>query len=199
VSHSVAAEMRERIDFLYRSESRGVLATLVRLLRDFDLAKEALQDAFTAATEQWPRDGIPANPRAWLISAGRFKTIDRLRRRAKLDSMLGAIAARLDDRAPDPAEQDDQSFEDDRLRLIFTCCHPALPPDAQVAMTLREVCGLTTEEIAHAFLTGPPGPAHRRPPPGVAAGSAGPAGVDAAPGFTPGCAHIRGRRADTPG
>jgi RNA polymerase sigma-70 factor, ECF subfamily len=162
VSHGGAAGLRERIDRLYRSESRRVLATLIRLLGDFDLAEEALQDAFMAAMEQWPRDGIPANPRAWLISTGRFKAIDRLRRRARFDTMLGELAARLDDRAaPDPAEQDDDSVEDDRLRLIFTCCHPTLSPDAQVAMTLREVCGLTTEEIARAFLTGPPTVAQR--------------------------------------
>jgi RNA polymerase sigma-70 factor, ECF subfamily len=162
VSHGDAPGPRERIDALYRSESRRVLATLIRLLGDFDLAEEALQDAFTAAMEQWPRDGTPANPRAWLISTGRFKAIDRLRRRARFDAMLGELAARLDDQpAPDPAEQDDRLLEDDRLRLIFTCCHPALPPDAQVAMTLREVCGLTTEEIAAAFLTGPPTVAQR--------------------------------------
>jgi RNA polymerase sigma-70 factor (ECF subfamily) len=162
VSDGDAAGPRERIERLYRSESRQVLATLIRLLGDFDLAEEALQDAFTAALEQWPRDGAPANPRAWLISTGRFKAIDRLRRRARFDAMLGELAARLDDRAgPDPAERDDLVLEDDRLRLIFTCCHPALPPDAQVAMTLREVCGLTTEEIAGAFLTGPPTVAQR--------------------------------------
>jgi RNA polymerase sigma-70 factor (ECF subfamily) len=162
VSHGDAPGPRERIDALYRSESRRVLATLIRLLGDFDLAEEALQDAFTAAMEQWPRDGTPANPRAWLISTGRFKAIDRLRRRARFDAMLGELAARLDHQpAPDPAEQDDQLLEDDRLRLIFTCCHPALPPDAQVAMTLREVCGLTTEEIAAAFLTSPPAVAQR--------------------------------------
>jgi len=162
VSHGVAGELRERIDRLYRSESRRVLATLIRLLGDFDLAEEALQDAFMAAMEQWPRDGMPANPRAWLISTGRFKSIDRLRRRARFDTMLGELAARLDDRAaPDPAEQDDDILEDDRLRLIFTCCHPALSPDAQVAMTLREVCGLTMEEIARAFLTSPPTVAQR--------------------------------------
>jgi RNA polymerase sigma-70 factor (ECF subfamily) len=162
VSHDVAAELRERIDRLHRSESRRILATLIRLLGDFDLAEEALQDAYMAAMEQWPRDGMPANPRAWLISTGRFKAIDRLRRRARFDAMLGELAARLDDRAaPDPAEQDDHAVEDDRLRLIFTCCHPALSPDAQVAMTLREVCGLTTEEIARAFLTGPPTVAQR--------------------------------------
>jgi RNA polymerase sigma-70 factor (ECF subfamily) len=162
VSCGGADDPRARIDRLYRTESRRVLATLVRLLGDFDLAEEALQDAFTAATERWPRDGVPANPRAWLISAGRFKAIDRLRRRARFDAVLGELAARLDDRpAADPADQDDQTLEDDRLRLIFVCCHPALPPDAQVAMTLREVCGLTTEEIARAFLTGPPTVAQR--------------------------------------
>jgi RNA polymerase sigma-70 factor, ECF subfamily len=162
VSQDAAPELRERIDSLYRSESRKVLATLIRLLGDFDLAEEALQDAFVAAVERWPRDGPPANPRAWLISTGRFKAIDRLRRRARFDRMLGELAARLDDRpAPDPAEQDDQALEDDRLRLIFTCCHPALSPDAQVAMTLREVCGLTTEEIARAFLSTPPTVAQR--------------------------------------
>jgi RNA polymerase sigma-70 factor, ECF subfamily len=161
VSHGDAGP-RERIDRLYRAESRRVLATLIRLLGDFDLAEEALQDAFTAAMEQWPRDGVPASPRAWLISTGRFKAIDRLRRRARFDAMLGELAARLDERAaPDPADLDDHHLEDDRLRLVFTCCHPALPPDAQVAMTLREVCGLTTEEIAGAFLTGPPTVAQR--------------------------------------
>jgi RNA polymerase sigma-70 factor, ECF subfamily len=162
VSHGDAAGPRERIDRLYRTESRRVLAALIRLLGDFDLAEEALQDAFMAATEQWSRDGVPANPRAWLISTGRFKAIDRLRRRARFDALLGELAARLDEQAaPDPAELDDQALEDDRLRLVFTCCHPALPPDAQVAMTLREVCGLTTEEIAGAFLTGPPTVAQR--------------------------------------
>jgi RNA polymerase sigma-70 factor, ECF subfamily len=155
-------EPRRRIDELYRSESRRVLATLIRLLGDFDLAEEALQDAFVAAVERWPREGTPANPRAWLISTGRFKAIDRLRRRARFDRALGELAARLEDRAaPDPADLDDQGLEDDRLRLIFTCCHPALPPDAQVAMTLREVCGLTTEQIARAFLTRPPTVAQR--------------------------------------
>src|SRR5688572_21951515 len=153
---------RAAVDAVYRAESRRVLATLIRLLGDFDLAEEALQDAFVAAVERWPRDGTPANPRAWLISTGRFKAIDRLRRRSRFDSLLGELAARLDDQAAaDPADQDDQGLEDDRLRLIFTCCHPALPPDAQVAMTLRAVCGLTTEEIARAFLTGPPTVAQR--------------------------------------
>jgi RNA polymerase sigma-70 factor, ECF subfamily len=161
VSHRAEAELRQRIDGLYRSESRQILATLIRLLGDFDLAEEALQDAFVAAVERWPRDGTPANPRAWLVSTGRFKAIDRLRRRSRFDSLLGELAARLDQAAADPAGRDDQALEDDRLRLIFTCCHPALPPDAQVAMTLREVCGLTTEEIARAFLTGPPTVAQR--------------------------------------
>jgi RNA polymerase sigma-70 factor, ECF subfamily len=162
VSQAASTDVRARVDGLYRSESRRVLATLIRLLGDFDLAEEALQDAFTAAMEQWPRQGMPANPRAWLISTGRFRAIDRLRRRARFDAMLGELAARLEERAaPDPAEQDDRHLEDDRLRLIFTCCHPALPPDAQVAMTLREVCGLTTEEIARAFLTSPPTVAQR--------------------------------------
>ena len=162
MSSGGADDPRARIDRLYRTESRRVLATLIRLLGDFDLAEEALQDAFMAAAERWPRDGVPANPRAWLISAGRFKAIDRLRRRARFDAVLGELAARLDDRvAADPADQDDQTLEDDRLRLVFICCHPALPPDAQVAMTLREVCGLTTEEIARAFLTGPPTVAQR--------------------------------------
>jgi RNA polymerase sigma-70 factor, ECF subfamily len=155
------AELRERLEGLYRAESRRVLATLVRLLGDFDLAEEALQDAFAAAMEQWRRDGIPANPRSWLISTGRFKAIDRLRRRARFDALLGELAAPLVAQVPDPAEQEADLVEDDRLRLIFTCCHPALPPDAQVAMTLREVCGLTTEEIARAFLTGPPTVAQR--------------------------------------
>jgi RNA polymerase sigma-70 factor (ECF subfamily) len=143
-----------RIDDLYRTDSRIILATLIRLLGDFDLAEEALQDAFVAAAEQWPKAGMPRNPRAWLISAGRFKTIDRLRRRARFDAALGELAMRLDEAAPDPAESGDE-IVDDRLRLIFTCCHPALPPDAQVAMTLRELCGLTTEEIARAFMTSP--------------------------------------------
>jgi RNA polymerase sigma-70 factor (ECF subfamily) len=162
VSQGDPAELGARIDRLYRSESRRVLATLIRLLGDFDLAEEALQDAFTAAVERWPRDGPPANPRAWLISTGRFKAIDRLRRRARFDAVLGELAARLEDQAAtEPVRPDDPDLEDDRLRLVFTCCHPALPPDAQVAMTLREVCGLTTEEIARAFLTGPPTVAQR--------------------------------------
>ena len=153
--------VRDMVDAVYRSDSRRVLATLIRLLGDFDLAEEALHDAFTAAVERWPRDGVPANPRAWLVSAGRFKAIDAMRRRARFDASLEEIARRFDVETSDPAARDEESVEDDRLRLIFTCCHPALPPDAQIALTLREVCGLTTEEIARAFLTGPPTVAQR--------------------------------------
>jgi len=156
----MAGDVRKAVDAVYRSDSRRVLATLIRLLGDFDLAEEALHDAFTAALERWPRDGLPANPRAWLVSTGRFKAIDGIRRRARFDASLTRVADRLD-AAGDAPEQDDQEVEDDRLRLIFTCCHPALPPDAQVALTLREVCGLTTEEIAHAFLSTPPTVAQR--------------------------------------
>jgi len=152
---------RATVDAVYRAESRRVLATLIRLLGDFDLAEEALHDAFTAAVERWPRDGVPANPRAWLVSTGRFKAIDGIRRRARFDASLAVIAEQLDDRASEGAGQDDQAVEDDRLRLIFTCCHPALPPDAQIALTLREVCGLTTEEIGRAFLSAAPTVAQR--------------------------------------
>src|SRR5690606_18573068 len=138
-------------DAVYRAESRRVLATLIRLLGDFDLAEEALHEAFRAALEQWPRTGVPSNPRAWLVSAGRFKAIDGIRRRARLDELTesGAVATR---EFEEPEEWEGDTVEDDRLRLIFTCCHPVLPSDAQVALTLREVCGLTTEEIARAFL-----------------------------------------------
>jgi len=150
------------IESIYRSESRRVFATLIRLLGDFDLAEEALQDAFKAAVEQWPRDGIPANPVAWLVSAGRFKAIDGIRRRARFtpyDDVADTIESIPDGgAAPD---EEVEHVEDDRLRLIFTCCHPSLAPDAQVALTLREVCGLTTEEIAHAFLTPAPTLAQR--------------------------------------
>jgi RNA polymerase sigma-70 factor (ECF subfamily) len=146
---------REAVDAVYRADSRRVLASLIQLLGDFDLAEEALHDAFAAAVERWPRDGTPENPRAWLVSTGRFKAIDVLRRRARFDRSLDAIADRLYARTNEPADAADEGIEDNRLRLIFTCCHPALPPDAQIAMTLREVCGLTTEEIAHAFLTTP--------------------------------------------
>lgn len=153
--------VRAVVDAVYRSESRHVLATLIRLFGEFELAEEALHDAFTAAVEQWERDGVPANPRAWLISAGRFKAIDGMRRRARYDASLAELAERLETETSDPALWDDDSVGDDRLRLIFTCCHPALSPEAQVALTLREVCGLTTEEIAHAFLIAPPTVAQR--------------------------------------
>jgi RNA polymerase sigma-70 factor (ECF subfamily) len=144
-------------DALYRAESRRVLATLIRLLGDFDRAEEALHDAFRTAMEQWPAEGVPENPRAWLVSAGRFKAIDKLRREARFDA--------LDDEAAEniaaPSEPEAEDIEDDRLRLIFTCCHPALNADAQAALTLREVCGLTTEEIARAYLTPAPTIAQR--------------------------------------
>jgi RNA polymerase sigma-70 factor (ECF subfamily) len=153
----VSEAVREAVESIYRAESRRVFATLVRLLGDFDAAEEALSDAFRAALEQWPREGVPANPRAWLVSTGRFKAIDAIRRRARYDTLdddeVEAIAA---EEAPEA-----EPIEDDRLRLIFTCCHPALAPDAQVALTLREVCGLKTEEIASAFLTPAPTLAQR--------------------------------------
>jgi len=151
----------DSIEHAYRTESRRVLATLIRLLGDFDLAEEAMQEAFTAAVEQWPAEGVPRNPRAWLVSTGRFKAIDSLRRRARFDASLQPLAAQLGDAVSPPPEAADESLEDDRLRLIFTCCHPALPADAQVALTLREVCGLSTEEIARAFLTPAPTLAQR--------------------------------------
>ena len=153
--------MPASIEELFRTESRRVHATLIRLLGDFDLAEEALQEAFAAAVERWPQEGVPKNPRAWLVSTGRFKAIDQLRRRARFDASLVAIADRLGDGVTPAPEVDDEGVEDDRLRLIFTCCHPALPPDAQIALTLREVCGLTTEEIARAFLSPPPTLAQR--------------------------------------
>ena len=153
MAENATERVRELVDAVYRTESRRVFATLVRLLGDFDLAEEALQDAFAAAMAQWPREGAPANPRAWLVSAGRFKAIDAMRRRARFDASLGELAERLD--TVSAADQFDDGVDDDRLRLIFTCCHPAVAPDAQVALTLREVCGLTTEAIASAFLTAP--------------------------------------------
>jgi len=148
----------EAVNAVYLSDSRRVLATLIRLLGDFDAAEEAMHEAFRAALEQWPRDGVPANPRAWLVSAGRFKAIDAIRRRARFDELGDDTDVAVIDEA---AWADPESVEDDRLRLIFTCCHPALSPDAQVALTLREVCGLTTEEIARAFLTPAPTLAQR--------------------------------------
>jgi RNA polymerase sigma-70 factor (ECF subfamily) len=162
-----ALDVAAAVEAAYGAESRRVLATLIRLLGDFDLAEEALHDAFRAALEQWPRDGVPASPRAWLISAGRFQAIDRVRRRARFDTTLAELATRLDPaEGPAHAFDDDtpdrdSGVDDDRLRLIFTCCHPALPPDARIALTLREVCGLTTEEVARAFLASPPAVAQR--------------------------------------
>ena len=157
-----AAVVRGKVEEIYRTESRRVFATLIRLLGDFDLAEEGLHDAFRAALEQWPEHGIPANPRSWLVSTGRFKAVDALRQRARFD-----FVEDLDDR-PDPTSEDatdgdspGDGVEDDRLRLIFTCCHPALSAEAQIALTLREVCGLTTEEIARAFLVAPPTLAQR--------------------------------------
>jgi len=159
MTEDTTSRARETVNALYRTESRRVFATLIRLLGDFDLAEEALHEAFRAALEQWPREGVPANPRAWLVSAGRFKAIDGIRRNARfepLDEDAESIAGN-----DDPESWAADEIEDDRLRLIFTCCHPALAPDAQVALTLREVCGLTTEEIAQAFLTAPPTLAQR--------------------------------------
>jgi RNA polymerase sigma-70 factor (ECF subfamily) len=159
VDHDVA---QQAVEAVYRKESRAVLATLIRLLGDFDVAEEALHDAFRAALERWPRDGVPANPRAWLVSAGRFKAIDQLRRQARFEPYDGERHDRADEHADTVAlVADAEGVQDDRLRLVFTCCHPALSTDAQVALTLREVCGLTTEEIAAAYLTPAPTLAQR--------------------------------------
>jgi RNA polymerase sigma-70 factor, ECF subfamily len=146
-------DMREFVSDLYLRESRRVFSTLVRLVGDFDLAEEAMHEAFTAAIERWQHEGVPANPTAWLITTGRFKAIDEIRRRVRSGDMREAISRRVDELSTANAERASHEIEDDRLRLIFTCCHPALSPAAQVAMTLREVCGLTTEQIASAFLT----------------------------------------------
>ena len=154
-------QVRERVEHIYRAESRRIFATLVGLLGDFDLAEDALHDAFRVAMEQWPRDGVPTNPRAWLVSTGRFKAIDALRRRARFNALMADIADRLDRETSVAVGLNDEDIADDRLRLIFTCCHPALSPEARVALTLREVCGLSTEEIAKAFLTSPPTLAQR--------------------------------------
>jgi RNA polymerase sigma-70 factor (ECF subfamily) len=153
--------IRETLDSLYRSESGRILATLIRLLGDLDIAEDALHDAFKAALEQWPAEGIPSNPRSWLVSAGRFKAIDRLRRTARFDTYLDTIGEQFDADAKDPSELADEGVSDDQLRLIFTCCHPSLAPESRIALTLREVCGLTTEEIASAFLATPPALAQR--------------------------------------
>jgi RNA polymerase sigma-70 factor (ECF subfamily) len=160
MSEAAAASARAMAASVYRTESRRVFATLIRLLGDFDVAEEALHDAFRAALEQWPRDGVPANPRAWLVSAGRFKAIDGIRRRARFVA-LDDVAEQVEAIPDEASSWDEDSIEDDRMRLVFTCCHPALAPDAQVALTLREVCGLTTEEIAQAYLTSPPTMAQR--------------------------------------
>jgi RNA polymerase sigma-70 factor (ECF subfamily) len=155
ISNETSEQLRETVAAVFRAESRRVFATLIRLLGDFDVAEDALHDAFAAALEQWPAKGIPANPRAWLVSTGRFKAIDSMRRRARFDDSMAEIHEQFGGDVQDPDEIDDDNVEDDQLRLIFTCCHPALPPDARVALTLREVCGLTTEEIARAYLTTP--------------------------------------------
>ena len=155
MSEESPRQAREIVEAVYRSDSRRVLATLIRLLGDFDIAEEALHDAFIAAVEQWPREGVPENPRAWLVSTGRFKAIDAIRRRARFDTSLDDVADHLETLTDGNSPADHEGVEDDRLRLIFTCCHPALAPDAQVALTLREVCGLTTEEIARSYLVTP--------------------------------------------
>lgn len=160
---STPAPVRECVDELYRTESRRVLATLIRLLGDFDLAEEALHDAFVAALERWPNEGMPRNPRAWLVSAGRFKAIDRVRRRATFDAAITRLGNEAEGEYVEntAVDYDDDAIPDDRLRLLFTCCHPALSLDAQIALTLREVCGLTTEEIARAFVVSAPTVAQR--------------------------------------
>ena len=153
--NTASEHVRQTLDRLYRAESGRILATLIRLLGDFDLAEDAVQDAFAAALARWPLEGVPANPSAWLISTGRFKAIDTLRRRARFDASVEAIAAQIENAAKESGTESVEGLADDQLRLIFTCCHPVLAPEARVALTLREVCGLTTEAIAHAFLAPP--------------------------------------------
>jgi len=155
VDDATTTRARETVDRVYRTESRRVLATLIRLLGDFDRAEEALHDAFAAALQQWPTSGVPANPRTWLVSAGRFRAIDASRRDARHDASRDAIVDGLALRNAAPPDLDDESLDDDWLRLIFTCCHPALSDDARIALTLREVCDLTTEQVARAFLSTP--------------------------------------------
>lgn len=161
MNENIASQIRDRVNDIYRKESRSIFATLIRLIGDFDLAEEAMHEAFTVAIKQWLRDGIPANPKSWLVSVGRFKAIDTIRRRTRFDASLSELAQHLDTSDTSGKEDADEDVEDDRLRLIFTCCHPALSREAQVALTLREVCGLTTEEIASAFLIAPPTLAQR--------------------------------------
>ena len=161
MSDETGFEVRKQIEELYRSDSRRILATLIRLLGGFEAAEEATHDAFIAALDSWPRDGIPANPRAWLISTGRFKAIDGLRRRARFDAALATAAIQMESAVVNGTDFENEGMEDDRLRLIFTCCHPLLTPDARIALTLREVCGLETEEIARAFLIPAPTLAQR--------------------------------------
>jgi RNA polymerase sigma factor (sigma-70 family) len=169
MKYDARATIRDRIDDLYRSESRRVFASLVRLLNDFDLADDAMHEAYAAAVEIWQQEGVPANPRVWLISTGKFKAIDSLRRQGRLKVLQPEIASRLEQVADENAARAATEIEDDRLRLIFTCCHPAIDPKLQVTLTLREVCGLTTEQIAHAFLTSKArsrgGPGNYRPHP----------------------------------
>ena len=148
----LALDIRQTVDDVYRAESRRIFATLVRLVNDFDLAEEAMHEAFASAIEQWPRDGVPSNPRTWLVSAGRFKAIDAIRRRSLFDASLAEIGNRLERNAASKTPRDEDDIDDDRLRLIFTCCHPALSPSTQIALTLREVCDLSTEEIASAAI-----------------------------------------------
>lgn len=147
--------IQQLVDEIYRTDSRRVFATLVRVVRDFDLAEEALQEAFVAAVEKWEKEGVPTNPRAWLVSTGRFKAIDALRRRMRFEGSQSELIHRFDEVVSTNAAKADEEIEDDRLRLIFTCCHPAIATHVQVPLTLREVCGLTTEEVASAFLTAP--------------------------------------------
>jgi len=161
MNDDAAKAVRATVEAIYRGESRRVFATLIRLLGDFDRAEEALHDAFKAALEQWPRDGVPANPRAWLVSAGRFKAIDGMRRDARFDVVEDVTELADALATADAPVEEGETVADDQLRLVFTCCHPALSPDAQVALTLREVCGLTTEQIAYAFLTPAPTLAQR--------------------------------------
>jgi RNA polymerase sigma-70 factor (ECF subfamily) len=161
MNENIASQIRDRVNDIYRKESRSIFATLIRLIGDFDLAEEAMHEAFAVAIKQWLRDGIPANPKSWLVSVGRFKAIDTIRRRTRFDASLSELAQHLDTSDTSGKEDADEDVEDDRLRLIFTCCHPALSREAQVALTLREVCGLTTEEIASAFLIAPPTLAQR--------------------------------------